>query len=100
MRPVPYDEAIPKNPQQREILTIILEDNNQYSGEFSDIRIKRDTIPNNMYAYDLRESDEGGKVCQVQYSVLVNYFGTIITKEPIKGIEDGPSIKDWWFERS
>lgn len=49
------------------------------------------------YAYDLREYDDGSGE-MIEKSVLVNYFGTVITNEPIKEIEevDGGFIPSLW----
>ena len=97
MIPKPYKEVIPDNNDCKEFITIILEDGSTYTGEFSDLRIDRDTIPKGMYAYDLRDVDSTGDICQVKNFIWVNYFGTIIMDEPIPNIENGQIVKEWWF---
>ena len=99
MIPVPYNEAVPQELSSKEYITIVLEDNTEYTGEFTDLRVDRKTIPEGLYAYDLRDADCSGDICQVQYIVWVNHFGTIITDKPITNIDDAPSVKDWWFTR-
>ena len=48
---------------------------------FSDIRIKRSTIPNGLWAYDIAEEPNScGKIAKVKFIVLSNYFGTVIGK--------------------
>lgn len=49
---------------------------------FSDIRIDRASVPDGLYAYDVRD-DCDGEFWQIQPSVMVNYWGTIIGLEPI-----------------
>ena len=51
---------------------------------FTSLRIDRNTIPEGLYAYDLRHDDEQqGNICQIKPFVLVNHWGTILSKEPI-----------------
>ncbi|MBR0511024.1 MAG: hypothetical protein IJJ81_00430 [Ruminococcus sp.] len=45
-------------------------------------------IPNGMYCYHLRSSDNGD-FCAIEKSVLVNNAGSIITKEPVALCEKG-----------
>ena len=98
MIPVPYSKAIPLKSSSKEYITIVLEDDSEYTGEFSSLRIDRDTIPEGKYAYDLRDSDGcTGDVCQVKNYILVNHFGTMVTDTPIEGIDDGPIVKEWWL---
>ena len=97
MIPIPYSEAVPSDPNRKQYLVLVLENGLQYKGEFSDLRIQRDTIPEGTVAYDLRDADCSGDICQVQPFVLVNHFGTFITETPIPNIEEGPLVKEWWF---
>ena len=54
----------------------------------TDSRINRDTIPEGLYAYDLRHSDDDwGEICGLANKVVVNFFGTVITKTPIPNVE-------------
>lgn len=52
---------------------------------FTCLRIDRKTIPEGMYAYDVRHDDEcQGDPCELKPYVLVNHWGTIICDEPIE----------------
>lgn len=43
---------------------------------FTSIRIKRDTIPDGLYAYDVRHDDEcRGIPCEIAPFVMVNHWG-------------------------
>ena len=95
---ISYNVAVPSDPKSKDFITIVLENGKEYTGEFSDLRIQRETIPEGKYAYDLRDVDCEGNVRQVLYFARVNHFGTIITDTPIDNIEDGPIVTDWWFE--
>ena len=47
---------------------------------FTSIRIKRDTVPDGLYTYDVRHDDEcRGIPCEIAPFVMVNHWGTIIT---------------------
>ena len=57
---------------------------------FTSIRIKRDTIPDGLYAYDVRHDDEcRGIPCEIAPFVMVNHWGTIILAEPLELPDDG-----------
>jgi len=52
---------------------------------FTCARINRATVPEGLYAYDVRHDDDGmGDPCQIKPHVLVNHWGTIICAEPIE----------------
>ncbi len=52
---------------------------------FTSIRIKRDTVPDGLYAYDVRHDDEcRGIPCEIAPFVMVNHWGTIILAEPLE----------------
>ena len=52
--------------------------------------IKRDTIPDGLYAYDVRHDDEcRGIPCEIATFVMVNHWGTIILAEPLELPDDG-----------
>ena len=50
---------------------------------FTDGRIPREAVPAGLYAYDLYESCDTGNFCYIAPLVVVNYGGTVLTKEPI-----------------
>ncbi len=51
---------------------------------YTDIRLDKKTIPESLYCYDVRDSDYcDGTFAEIRPSVLVNYWGTVICKEPL-----------------
>ena len=57
---------------------------------FTSIRIKRDTIPDGLYAYDVRHDDEcRGIPCVIAPFVMVNHWGTIILADPLVLPDEG-----------
>ena len=52
---------------------------------FTNMRVDRSTIPEGLYAYDVRHDDDcTGEICEIKPSVMVNHWGTIICKEPVQ----------------
>jgi hypothetical protein len=49
---------------------------------FTNLRIDRDTVPEGLYAYDLRHGDNGTP-STVEPFVGVNHAGTVIMSEPL-----------------
>ena len=48
---------------------------------FTSIRIRRDTVPDGLYAYDVRHDDEcRGIPCEIAPFVMVNHWGTILKR--------------------
>lgn len=67
---------------------------------FHDMRIDRDSVPKGLYLYEVRSDDDGcGDPVQIAKGILVNHFGSIITRVPIKLPADGyldiEPEKDW-----
>lgn len=50
---------------------------------FTNARLTDADIPQGLYCYHLRHSDDGGRFCSVEPRVGVNHGGSVITKEPI-----------------
>lgn len=50
---------------------------------FSNNRLTEADIPQGMYCYHMRHSDDGDRFCSVEPKVGVNHGGSVITKEPI-----------------
>lgn len=50
---------------------------------FTNRRVSESEIPNGLFRYDLRESDETGRFCAIEKHVAVNHGGSVITKTPI-----------------
>ena len=57
---------------------------------FSSLRIDRSTLPKGLYLYEVRHDDGcQGIACQIARGIMVNHWGTLITREPIKLPPDG-----------
>ena len=53
-------------------------------------RLDKTTLPQNLCCYDIRHSDyDLDKPCTLENKVVVNFYGSIITKEPIPLSSDG-----------
>lgn len=70
---------------------------------FHDMRIDRNSVPKGLYLYEVRSDDDGcGDPVQIARGIMVNHFGSIITREPIKLPPDGyldiDPEKDWSYE--
>ena len=62
----------------------------KFSALFTSICIRRDTIPDGLYAYDVRHDDEcRGIPCEIAPFVMINHWGTIILAEPLDLPDDG-----------
>ena len=76
-------------------------------GLFTDWRIKRDTIPDGWYFYEVRHADNDWcEPVEVAVGIFVNFYGTLITKEPLlpepfKSVDDTyvyiDSNEDWKY---
>lgn len=56
---------------------------------FSNGRLLPEEIPEGLYAYDLRESDDGGRFISIEPKVGVNHGGTVLMKEMLDFGESG-----------
>lgn len=57
---------------------------------FTDLRVDRSTMPDGLYRYELRHSDEDwGEPVSLSRSIVVNYYGSVITREPLQLPIDG-----------
>ena len=66
-------------------------------GYFNDMRIIRETIPEDMNFYELRD-DCDGTPYQYENGILINFFGTFITKGELPIDRDGIiEEEDWSF---
>ena len=51
----------------------------------TDWRVDRATLPDGFYLYELRHADEDwGDPCQLAKSILVNFYGSILTLQPFQ----------------
>lgn len=81
--PVPYDE-----PEATELKSQALTEEKldvieilDRKALFSNGRLLPEEIPEGLYAYDLRHSDDGSRFCSVEPRVGVNHGGTVLLKE-------------------
>ena len=57
---------------------------------FTSIRLDYESVPDNLYIYEVRHDDDGGAdPVQIAKRILVNHFGTIIMAEEISLPADG-----------
>lgn len=56
---------------------------NSIQALFTNGHIDRNSLPQGIYAYDIRHSDDGDEFETIQKKVIVNHAGTIITREEI-----------------
>lgn len=62
---------------------------------FTCLRIDRKMLPEGFHAYDIRDSNEcDGTPSEVKKFVMVNHCGTVITREPIEGADEGIVLGD------
>lgn len=68
---------------------------------FTDMRIDRNAVPEGLYAYDIRESDDGDRLATIEPTVMVNHGGTILTRKEFITEKDGyVQIDEYGFEDS
>lgn len=89
--PVPYDE-----PGAKELKTQALTEEKLDVIEvldrralFSNGRLMPEQIPEGLYAYDLRHSDDGGRFCAIEPKVGVNHGGTVLMRDILDFGESG-----------
>ena len=68
---------------------------------FTNIRIDKATVPKGLYMYEVRHNDDWSDPVQIGKSIVVNHFGTILTRELIKLSQSGllniDPDRDWNF---
>ena len=68
---------------------------------FTDMRIDRNAVPEGLYAYDIRGSDDGDRVVIMEKEVLVNNDGNILKRKKYMTEKDGyVQIDEYGFEAS
>lgn len=89
--PVPYDEPEVKEIEEQamtdeklDVIEIL-----DRKALFSNGRLMPEEIPEGLYAYDLRHSDDGSRFCSIEPRVGVNHGGTILLKEVLDFGEQG-----------
>ena len=89
--PVPYDE-----PEAKELKTQAMTEEKLDVIEvldrralFSNGRLMPEQIPEGLYAYDLRHSDDGSRFCSIEPKVGVNHGGTVLMRDILDFGESG-----------
>lgn len=89
--PVPYDE-----PEVKELKSQALTEEKLDVIEvldrralFSNGRLMPEEIPEGLYAYDLRHSDDGDRFCAIEPKVGVNHGGTVLMRDILDFGESG-----------
>lgn len=89
--PVPYDE-----PEAKELKTQTLTEEKldvievlDRKALFSNGRLMPEQIPEGLYAYDLRHSDDGDRFCAIEPKVGVNHGGTVLMRDILEFGESG-----------
>lgn len=89
--PVPYDE-----PEANELKTQAMTDEKLDVIEvldrralFSNGRLMPEQIPEGLYAYDFRHSDDSGRFCSIEPKVGVNHGGTVLMRDILDFGESG-----------
>lgn len=81
MKPVPY------NPNQTWGVELQNDETGEvYEGEYIDIRLEMDTIPDGKFAYNCRHNDDGDWISPVTIekgNVMVNFAGVFITDKEL-----------------
>ena len=58
--------------------------------DFSDMSIDGNTVPEGIYQYEVADDDESqGNPARVRHSIMVNFFGTLISDVPLPLGSDG-----------
>lgn len=90
-KPVPYDE-----PEAKELKTQVMTEEKLDVIEvldrralFSNGRLMPEQIPEGLYAYDFRHSDDGGRFCAIEPKVGVNHGGTVLMRDILDFGENG-----------
>lgn len=64
---------------------------------FTNMRLDRDTVPEGLFCYDVRDSDHlDGSMAEIKSFVMVNHWGTILSKEPFPINEYGSYYPEDW----
>ncbi|MCM1532583.1 MAG: hypothetical protein NC114_09975 [Ruminococcus flavefaciens] len=52
-------------------------------GIFTEDRIDRDSVPDGIYMYEVRDGGSDGIPAEIANSIAVDFLGTLLTKEPL-----------------
>ena len=63
-------------------------------GYFTSMRVDRDSVPDGVYLYEIRH-DEKGNCCQVKEGIMIDFYGSLFTMEPLNFIgQDEGYVKE------
>ena len=71
-------------------MSVTLYDLNGAHAAYMDLRIDRSTLPEGVYAYDVREGEY--YIGSVEDHVLVNHSGTVFTRDPLHMLHPEESV--------
>lgn len=71
-------------------MAVALYDLNRVHAAYLDVRVDKSTLPEGVYAYDVREGEY--YLGSVEDSVLVNHSGTMFTAEPLKMLHPDDAV--------
>ena len=90
-KPVPYDEPEVKKIEEQtmteeklDVIEVL-----DRRALFSNGRLMPEQIPEGLYAYDLRHSDDGDRFCAIEPKVGVNHGGTVLMRDILDFGESG-----------
>ena len=90
-KPVPYNEPEVKKIEEQamtdeklDVIEIL-----DRKALFSNGRLMPEQIPEGLYAYDLRHSDDGDRFCSIEPKVGVNHGGTVLMRDILDFCESG-----------
>lgn len=55
---------------------------------FIEERVDEKELPEGLYKYEVRGSDEGYEPCEISECIVVNFYGTIVSDKPITKWDD------------
>lgn len=68
---------------------------NGICGVFTELRVQRDTIPQQLHMYEIRH-DDSGLMCTIEKKVFADFAGTFITEYEFEfGDVDYINIDEW-----
>lgn len=90
-KPVPYDEPEVKKIEEQALTEEKLDviEVLDRRALFSNGRLMPEQIPEGLYAYDLRHSDDGDRFCSIEPKVGVNHGGTVLMRDILDFGENG-----------
>lgn len=90
-KPVPYDEPEVKKIEEQALTEEKLDviEVLDRRALFSNGRLMPEQIPEGLYAYDLRHSDDGDRFCSIEPKVGVNHGGTVLMRDILDFGESG-----------